>query len=59
MLKKQATFFIKVKRVDEPRFFDIASVDEKISYFNECLKNQVLCFPYLNRVHNQTLVLKS
>ena len=54
LLKQQRTFFMKVKRGSEQT--DI--VDSKISYFNECLKNQVLCFPYLNKVQDSVLVLK-
>ena len=59
IIKQQAAFFAKAKRAEEPKFNDIAATDEKISYFNETLKGQSLCFPYLNRVHGQTLVLRS
>lgn len=58
ILKSQAAFFQIAKRVDEPKFNALGNADQKISYFNECLKSHVLCFPVLNRVHNHTLVLQ-
>lgn len=30
-----------------------------MSYFKECLRNKVLCFPFLNKVQDHTLVLKN
>ena len=58
MVKNQAAFFAMAKRIDEPRFHAIAKRDEKLSFFNECLKAHVSCFPLLNKVHNHTLLIK-
>lgn len=55
-LKQRAAFFQKIKIEATGKFTEI---DEKVAFYNECMKNQVLCFPYLNRVHDHTLVLKN
>lgn len=57
MLKQQATFFFKVKAGDETK--DQTIFDEKMAYFKTCIRNQVLCFPFLNKVHDHTLVLQN
>jgi hypothetical protein len=30
-----------------------------MSYFKACIRNQVLCFPFLNKIHDHTLVLQN
>ena len=57
MIKQKMSFYGKVKRSDQPKFAELASCDEKLSFFKECLKNHILSFPYLSHISNNTLVL--
>ena len=59
MLKQQAVFYSIAKRKHMPQYHASQAKDDKIKYFNECLREKVLCFPLLNRVVQSTLILKN
>jgi len=48
-----------VKKAQDSKFSERAAIDAKLSYFNECEKNQVLCTPYLHKIIDHKLVVRS
>ena len=56
LLKQRASFFRKVKMDANLRSDQI---DDKLAFFNVCMREKVLCFPFLNKIQDYTLVLKN